>query len=329
MLQNHTVHVNRQHKSTLFVTVFSDPGNKEAVLQLYNALNHSYYEDTDALRLITIDNCLYMGVNNDVSYAVQDTLFFTEHQSTKNLNMPLRFLQIIERAYSSWLKEKNLNLYSSSLQEIPAPQFVVFYNGRAAAPEIQTLYLSDAFIGGKQGDLEVTVHVFNINQGFNEKLKEACQPLQEYCWFHDRIRSQTDAGVYLADAVDEAIQTMPEEFKLKEFLMKERNEVMHNMFEETSLEEIRVLFEKEAQRERIRADEAEKKAEEERKKNEAERAKREEEKRNAESAAEMAVSLLSSMYSLLMKHGKTSEEAIAELSGISGKDKTQIIEWLR
>ena len=115
------------------------------------------------------------------------------------------------------------------------------------------------------------------------------------------------------------------------------------MFEETSLEEIRVLFEKEAQRERIRADEAEKKAEEERKKaeavrkaieeekkkNEAERAKTEEEKRNAESAAEMAVSLLSSMYSLLMKHGKTSEEAIAELSEISGKDRSQIIEWLK
>ena len=46
-------------------------------------------------------------------------------------------------------------LYSRSLQALPKPNCVCFYNGKAEQPERQVLRLSDAF--GGEADIEVKV----------------------------------------------------------------------------------------------------------------------------------------------------------------------------
>lgn len=40
---------------------------------------------------------------------------------------------------------KNSNLYGTKLVEIPAPQFVIFYNGIKEMPDRTVLRLSDAY----------------------------------------------------------------------------------------------------------------------------------------------------------------------------------------
>ena len=92
-----------------------------------NAVNGSHYEDADALEIVTLENAVYMGMKNDLAFIVDTGLFLYEHQSTYNPNMPLRDLFYISGEYQKFVD--NRSLYSSSLQKIPAPNFIVFYNG--------------------------------------------------------------------------------------------------------------------------------------------------------------------------------------------------------
>ncbi|MCB5402309.1 hypothetical protein LIP57_18810, partial [Erysipelatoclostridium ramosum] len=65
-----------------------------------------------------------------------------EHQSTYSPNLPLRNLFYISDLYSGMTK--NSILYGTKLVEIPAPQFVIFYNGIKEMPDRTVLRLSDA-----------------------------------------------------------------------------------------------------------------------------------------------------------------------------------------
>lgn len=53
--------VQRKHKDTLFRFIFRD-GKK--LLQLYNALNQSDYENVEDLRIVTLENVVYLGYKN-------------------------------------------------------------------------------------------------------------------------------------------------------------------------------------------------------------------------------------------------------------------------
>ena len=104
--------------------LFSDRKN---LLSLYNAVSGSHYDDPEKLEIITLENAIYMGMKNDLAFIIDTELFLYEHQSTYNPNMPLRDLFYISSEYQKLVDHKSL--YSSVLQKIPAPQFIVFYNG--------------------------------------------------------------------------------------------------------------------------------------------------------------------------------------------------------
>ncbi|MBQ8804762.1 MAG: hypothetical protein IJZ53_14130, partial [Tyzzerella sp.] len=56
------------------------------------------------------------------------------------------------------------NIYGSKLIKIPAPKFVVFYNGKEERPEREVLRLSDAYMTeDEEVSLELVVDVLNIN----------------------------------------------------------------------------------------------------------------------------------------------------------------------
>ena len=84
--------INRNYKDRLFKFIFGNPDKKEWTLSLYNAMNNSSYTDPDAISLNTIEDAVYMGMKNDVSFLIADTLNLYEHQSGYNPNMPMRFL---------------------------------------------------------------------------------------------------------------------------------------------------------------------------------------------------------------------------------------------
>ncbi len=65
----------------------------------------------------------------------------------------------------------------------------------------------------------------NINYGKNKDLMDACKPLKEYAWLVDRVRTHQDENMSLENAVDTALNEMPDEFAIKTFLLENRAEV--------------------------------------------------------------------------------------------------------
>ncbi len=57
--------VSYQHKDRLFRFIFKE---KSALLSLYNAINNSSYQDTEALQIYTMEDFVYMGMKNDLSF---------------------------------------------------------------------------------------------------------------------------------------------------------------------------------------------------------------------------------------------------------------------
>ena len=235
------LHVVRNHKDTVFRLLYQ---NREKLLELYNALNGTAYEDSGAVEICTLENAIYMEVKNDVSFLFDSQMNLYEHQSSFNPNMPLRDLFYIARQLEKYTLGKSL--YSSKLRKIPVPRFVVFYNGTQEQPESRILKLSDAF--EKQvpsPELEVKVTMLNINLGKNRELMEKCRTLREYCMFVERIRGYAKE-LEIAEAVERAVTECIREDILADFLSAQRAEVIAmSIFE----------YNKEEEMKKIRADE--------------------------------------------------------------------------
>ena len=211
--------VNRTFKSTLFIMLFED---KKNLLELYNAITGKHYADPELLEINTLENAIYMSMKNDVSFLIDGRLSLYEHQSTKNPNLPLRFLLYISHLYSRLTVKENL--YGETIVQIPAPEFLIFYNGKDKMPERQILRLSDMYsVQEGQPKLELEATLLNISGSNNQKLKEACRTLGEYAIYTDKIRAYTEE-MELSEAVDRAMDECIREDVLREFLMKHRAE---------------------------------------------------------------------------------------------------------
>jgi len=217
------VTANREYKSTIFSMLFKD---KEKLLSLYNALNNSHYTDVDELEIVTLENAIYMTMKNDLAFILDCKLSLYEHQSTPNPNMPLRDLFYVSKEYEKLINKSTL--YSRRRHTIPAPRFVVFYNGVALQPEKKVLKLSDLYqIPEKEPMLELQVLVLNINDGNNEELKESCQILKEYMQYVNRVRENVyEKKLSLNEAVEFAVTECIKEGVLEEFLRENRAEVV-------------------------------------------------------------------------------------------------------
>jgi len=211
---------NRQYKDTVFRMLFSE---KENLLSLYNAATGNAYQNADDLKIVTLENAIYMGMKNDLAFMLETNIYLYEHQSTLNPNISLRDLIYIGIEYQQYVNNKSL--YSSSLQKIPAPKFMVFYNGTDAVDDRVELRLSNAYehLAGEP-DLELKVLMLNVNERHNKELMEQCQTLKEYAIYVARVRKYT-SEMNLNDAVARAIDECIKEGILVEFLRKNRSEV--------------------------------------------------------------------------------------------------------
>ena len=168
-----------------------------------------------------------MGMKNDASFLLHWTMNLWAHQATYNPNMPVRELMYLGKLYDKYIRQRKLNIYGSKLVQLPVPKIVIFYNGKDDKTEDTILKLSDAFPNELQGvtsDVEVTTRMLNINKDYNKNLMAACKPLSEYAWFIDKIRSLSDDHE-IEEAVDIAIEKMPDDYLLKLFLIGNKAEV--------------------------------------------------------------------------------------------------------
>ena len=239
----------RNYKDRLFCDLFSQRDN---ALSLYNALNGTDYKDAGDLQIVTLEDAIYLSMNNDVGILCHDVLELWEHQSTINPNIPLRGLMYFAREYEGWLSANEKDIYGSAPIKIPAPRFYVLYNGaehmgsfarpkQGASAEAQDdtessddlalIRLSDLFAAPSKG-FEWTATVVNINAGHSGHIMDKCPVLHDYAVLIEKIRNNQDTGMALIEAAKKAIDDCIEQKILKEYLLKTKGEVLNMILTE-------------------------------------------------------------------------------------------------
>ena len=215
---------NRQYKDRLWRLIFN---NKEDLLQLYNAINHTDYQNPDDLEVNTLEDVLYLSMKNDVSFLVGGTMNLYEHQSTFNPNMPLRGIFYFSRVYEGYVADNNLMIYHEKRVRLPKPKYIVFYNGTKKQPDSMELKLSDCFENTDNDApcLECTATMLNINYGHNQELMKHCRRLEEYSIFVQCVREYIQSEPSVEDALEKTIDTCINQDVLADFLKKHRAEV--------------------------------------------------------------------------------------------------------
>lgn len=243
--------VNRQIKDTLFRFLFGK--DKEALLELYNALNGTSYQDASKLQTVTIENAVYAVMKNDLAFVIAGTMSLYEHQSTYNPNMPVRFLIYLAEEYQKLIAQAEASLYGTIRISLPTPQCVVFYNGEKEIPEEQVLKLSDAFENkDRQADVELTVRMYNINYGHNRKLLKKCRTLEEYAKFVSIAREYLVKEEDRQEALNDAIDYCIDHDILAGILSKYRGEVLGMLLEEFDADKYERTIRKEGLEEGIK-----------------------------------------------------------------------------
>ena len=176
--------------------------NKEDLLQLYNAINHTDYQNPDDLEVNTLEDVLYLSMKNDVSFLVGGTMNLYEHQSTFNPNMPLRGVFYFGRLYQGYVAKNE--------------------------PDSMELKLSDCFeaTDDEKSCLECTAIMLNINYGHNQELMHQCRRLEEYAIFVRCVREYMQLEDTMEDAVSKAMDACIRQNVLTDFLKKHRAEVL-------------------------------------------------------------------------------------------------------
>ncbi|MBD5393830.1 MAG: hypothetical protein HDR71_06095 [Lachnospiraceae bacterium] len=227
--------IQRNVKDRLFRYLFEK--DREALLDLYNALNGTQYRDSSRLEIVTIESAVYVVMKNDLAYILSGTLSMYEHQSTYSPNLPVRFLIYLAQEYQMVIEKAEKSLYGTGQISLPTPQCIVFYNGVKEMPEERTLKLSEAFENKKvQADVELSVRMLNINYGHNRQLMEKCKILEEYLNLVATIRDYMAVEKDIQTALNRAVDSCIENGILKEFLLKNRAEVLGMLLEEFDAE---------------------------------------------------------------------------------------------
>lgn len=242
--------VQRNVKDRLFRFLFEK--DRDALLDLYNALNGSSYNDSSELEIVTIESAVYVVMKNDLAFVLAGTLNMYEHQSTGSPNLPVRFLIYLAQEYQMVIAQAEKSIYGTGRIVLPTPQCIVFYNGTQELPEEQVLRLSDSFeMKEVRADVELTVRMLNINYGHNRELMEKCRILEEYSRFvqiaRQYMEKAADYKAALADAIDYCIN----HDILSEFLLINRMEVLGMFLEEFDVEKYERTLKEEGREEGV------------------------------------------------------------------------------
>jgi hypothetical protein len=226
---------NREFKDGVFTFLFKELAR---LCRLHNALFRAHLTP-DQIVINTLDDVLFYGVRNDLSYLADGELIsLIEHQSTPNENMPLRHLLYVARLYEKMLSGKDS--YKRKLLTLPTPKFIVLYNGETAwGDDEKTLNLSDAFAlaPGEKPALELSVRVLNINRGHNVELLNACRDLGDYAELVATVNEEKQRGGDLTECLTRAVKSCIARGVLRDFLTMHSSEVLNMLTQEWNLED--------------------------------------------------------------------------------------------
>lgn len=316
--------VTQHHKDRLFRFIFKE---KEALLSLYNAVNDSDYQDIQSLQIYTMEDYLYMGMKNDLSFLIDWNLNIFEHQSTYNPNMPMRGLIYMAAAYRKYVELNHLDIYASSQLTIPIPRYYVFYNGTREIEDDVLLHLTDSMKDAdalNQSCAQFTAHMININAGHSPAIMERCPLLQQYATLIAEIRHQLKEGYTLKEAVNTAVNICIRNGILSDILRANKAEVTNMLLTEYD-EAFHIACEKELSFKEGQESERQN-TERERQNAERERQNVERERQNVERERQISQQEKMRANILACKLQGKSDEEIADLVGLSLTEVKNILQ---
>ena len=225
------MYYDRQYKASVFALLYED---KENLMDLYNGLYDEKCTDPEKISFNTlkdedgVESGIFMKFRNDLSFIFDSRLHLYEHQSSVNQNIPLRMLIYVTVLIKKLVKTKDL--YKERAIGIPAPRFVVFYNGTNDMPAKTELRLSDQYMmKDNDPELELKVTVYNINTEKGGELLTRSRTLREYMLFVDKAREAMQGKETEEDkraAMNGVIDWCIERDILREFMKKHRKEIV-------------------------------------------------------------------------------------------------------
>ena len=234
-----------KYKDNVFCMLYRD---KKNLLELYNALNDSNYTNVDDLEVTTLKDGSYMKYKNDASFMLNMSLYMFEQQSSKNENMPLRFLHYLSDVYREMFG--NELLHRKTMMKIPVPYFVTFHNGKEKWDR-DKLTLAEMFekhVDNPQIDLQVKV----IDINGDAEILNKCKSLRDYMTFVEKVRKKTDdEKINVREAVIQAIDECIEENILVDFFKEHREEIVEVSIYDYEEEKVRKTLADEAREEGV------------------------------------------------------------------------------
>ena len=207
----------REYKDRLFKKIFSD---RRDLLELYNALNGTSYDNPDDIVVNTLEDVIYLGMKNDISFILKNILSLYEHQSTISPNLPLRGMLLLHRYPAGDCDQ----IFKRTDRVVRSSWFST---GRGRT-ERREMYLHDLYppqFRAWEADLDCRAVVLNINAGHNMEIMKKCRKLEEYSIFVARIRRYQKEGNDIGEAVDHAVDDCIREGVLEKLLRSQREEV--------------------------------------------------------------------------------------------------------
>ncbi|MCL2577287.1 MAG: hypothetical protein FWE27_04470 [Defluviitaleaceae bacterium] len=214
----------RNVAADLFAYVFSE---EKALIDLYRGLGKEIsIEDIEYLSLSEL--LQRTGRYNDTAFRTKDNrlIVFAEHQSTRNKNMPFRFLEYAVDGIRLLKVLDSQNKFGEKLMQFPKIEFYVAYNGKKALEEADKTLVVDL------GDIRVTAQVVDIR--FDELPKETAENAQDnlagYSYFAKIFEEMKSQGKSPHDAYSIAVEKGKEKGYLAHIWSRKE---LVDMFQET------------------------------------------------------------------------------------------------
>ncbi len=187
VVYNDEVKTKQTYKDSLFTRIFSMPVHFKSV---YGAILGKEISESE-LVLFNNDPMLTVDIRNDVAMLYEGRIIvFIEHQSTINLNMPLRMLWYTGAAFKMYIGDQLRTVFGTKQIILPEPEFYVFYAGSKHWDKTH-LKLSDSFKSIKGTFPAIDLHVEIINmRDKNHPVMKKCKEAHVYIKLIEEIEKQ-------------------------------------------------------------------------------------------------------------------------------------------
>lgn len=182
-------------KNSVFCDLFyADENADKNLLEFVNTLLGTNYESADCLEKMRIEEYYDHPYKDDVVVLVDDKkLLIVERRTDDNPNVPLNLFSYYMQIVESLARENSH--HRGTVGKLPAPIFVVLYNGEIDISAQSEMTLSDAFMSASiVPSMNVSVQQININYDKSHELLRK-QPFESTVCSLMRLENTVQTGM--------------------------------------------------------------------------------------------------------------------------------------